>query len=121
MHPVNEHLYEYTHDVIPSVITPPPPHVAVQLVILQSEAVYEDAYLQSTAPPSLAEQEVNVHRVSERVVSFLFSDIAPPLYEVVVHPVNVQSVKEEEEEIDWREVYVCDVISSFGVDSEKEW
>ena len=90
-------------------------------MILQSVAVYEDAFRQSTAPPSLAEQEVNVHRVSERLAELLlFSDIAPPLYEVVVHPVNVQSVKEEEEEIDWREVYVCDVMSSFSVDSEKE-
>ena len=61
-----------------------------------------------------------MHRVRERCI-LVFSDSTPPLHEEVMHRVNVQSVKEEEEEIDGSEVYVCDAMLTFGVDSEKEW
>ena len=99
---------------------PPPPPDATQFMNVQSVAAYEDAFLQSTAPPSLAElQEVNEQRVRMRVMASVLTEIAPPLSEVVLHSVNVQSVKEDEEEIDWCELNVRDVISSFRVDSER--
>ena len=111
---MNEQPEDFTHDVMLTSITPPPPPptpcdssvvpTAVQFVMLQSVAVYLEPFRKSTAPPSMAEQEVNEQRVRVSVEEFLVNWIAPPFADVVEHPVKVQSVKEEEDEMDCREV-----------------